>query len=291
MMQSLPLPVDTGKTALSIPLLGIRSDITILFTLMLCFAAPISFANEHLSKQCHPSGGIVSGAEGAWDTIFNAAKRNARIKWRKAVQKTPTMGRDWDDWGLADRNVIFGDCNDGYCCRTTRVWGVKWHQCSAYAIPCRYADISRSGEAPQPAAPAPRRTAPGLVVQDLSLKAERVSRRGSCPTVINFRAKVVATGEIGDIHLHLKGGSDGETVILDDADFIDRDNGKKVAKYNFLREFHGIVDRGYTLSVIKGRTAWGDNPRRITPVRVSSNCRTAEIDGIQHQADPRRLDP
>lgn len=237
-------------------------------------------AEDRLTLDCRDT--VISGRSGAWDTIWSAAQRNARIRWRIEVRSTPTFGRSWDDWGIANRDVPFSDCNGGYCCRTKKILGVRWHQCSAYAQPCRYVDVPREGEIEQPP---PRRTGSGLIIEGMTLKADRVSRADDCPAIVVLRATLTATGDIGSVRLRLRGGNDTEEVVLDEVDFESGTDGMKTATHSFLREFNGIVDRGYSLSV-EGRTRWGDEPRRVNPTRVSVNCRNAGIGGLTAPALP-----
>ncbi len=239
---------------------------------LMALATP-AWSDDQPTRECRDS--VIVGKPGAWDTIWNAAQRNARIRWRQEVRATSTFGSAWDDWGLAERSVPFSDCRDGYCCRTKRIWGVKWHQCSAYAQPCRYVDVPRDGAIDATAVP-PRRGGAALVIKSMSLKAQRVSRDNECPAVVMLRATLTATGQIGSVRLRLNGDDTTNSVILHASDFERGADGQKAATYSFQRVFQGAIDRRYWLSV-NGPTEWGNEPRRMNPTRVSLNCRRGDI--------------
>lgn len=243
-------------------------------------------ANDHLSCL-----GIINGGETIWRGTREAARRNAREKWRDAVEHTPGLGQEYSNWGWANRPDI-GDGSDGYYCRTVSVWFDKWHKCSAWAEPCNFdpnqpraAELSPSDR--QPDLDLAREEAP-LTITSTALDIERITRRGICPAAFVVTASITGTGTQGTKRLTLKDDADGEeSTTLRPEDFIATGEGKRVAKIDFVRTFDAATERRYRISL--GSGSQSGEPQRTNPgVSLSVSCRTEGIGGLTVAPEPPR---
>lgn len=250
----------------------IRISYSMLLVCALAIHPTVSHADENLFCV-----GIINGGETIWRGTREAARRNAREKWRAAVEGTPGLGNDFSNWGWANRPDI-GDGSDGYYCRTVSVWFDKWHKCSAWAEPCNF---DSSQPAPEELSPSERRPdldlareeAP-LRITGTSLDIERVTRRGVCPAAFIVTASITGTGTEGTKRLTLKDNAGGEeTTTLRPEDFVATGEGKRVARVDYVRTFDAATERRYRISI--GAGTQSSEPQRTNPgVSLSVSCRT-----------------
>ena len=241
---------------------------------LLSVSAPAQ-AESHGYPYC-PTGDIV-GSETIWRTTRNEARRAARIRWRRAVENTPTLGRDYTDWGLAQHPPGYYEESDGYFCRTERVLGDPWHKCAAWGVPCKLLDEPRSARLPGPGDLAREETPLDLLGSRLTIA--RTTPDGVCPAGFILTAHVTGSGTTGRARVTLIDSyGDDETVTIRPEAFNPTSEGKRVARVDFVREYAAATERSFRVSARLVGAAQADGPQRMNPGKsISVNCRT---DGI-----------